>query len=229
MNPKASWAFFPFSHLTQAVLSTRYGELGECQQDLSRLRNESQRCAFMAGRIALQTLLHAEGLKEISIKPQNPYGFLQLQDAQGQLLQNRYCSISHNEGVAVAALSTLPVGVDIEKRNRKASSVVSKIASSNEIEKLGLLSESFRKQVEDPFLFLWTGKEAFSKALGLGLRKGIQNLEIHWKGEPPFSGKTDLETPISMQDPTLFFFFEQDCLVAICTEKEGSLLKPLQL
>lgn len=71
-----------------------------------------------------------------------------------------FCSISHDSGYAVAAVSkTSPIGVDIEEQKRRHPALLSAIASSDEIELL-----RGRHSTDLLSTFVWAVKEAAAKA-----------------------------------------------------------------
>lgn len=86
-------------------------------------------------------------------------------------------SLSHSDGRIVYALSSVPVGVDIERRrpvdvNRLASGHF----SAHERVALEKLTDE-RARLEF-FFDHWTRKEAVSKLLGLGLRAPFEKIQI---------------------------------------------------
>ena len=77
---------------------------------------------------------------------------------------NIYFNISHNSKYVTLAISQkLRVGIDIEEKQKNTLNIVSKVLSN--AEKLAINSAK-----NTPFLLLWTKKEAYLKALGVGFK-----------------------------------------------------------
>ncbi|MGN0373045.1 MAG: 4'-phosphopantetheinyl transferase family protein [Enterocloster sp.] len=88
-----------------------------------------------------------------------------------------YFNISHTEGLAVCVIDRVPVGVDAEKIRSFRTSAMKKICSSEEI---GWILEDNRikedrmtsggmTEMDFRFFSVWTLKESYVKAIGLGL------------------------------------------------------------
>jgi phosphopantetheinyl transferase len=68
-----------------------------------------------------------------------------------------------------------------------------------------------------PSLLLWTAKEAFSKALGLGMQAGMSRLEIDLEGPPPYRARTEVKGRFDLRDPLIHWEIRGDFLIALCT------------
>lgn len=77
-------------------------------------------------------------------------------------------SLSHTQDYALLAISHTPLGVDVEKiePQRAELSIAKRFFAEEEYQHLATLPEPERIQA---FFSVWTRKEAFVKALGLGL------------------------------------------------------------
>ncbi|NBT57782.1 4'-phosphopantetheinyl transferase superfamily protein [bacterium] len=198
------WNFFDFSHWSLERLESEAG----LQSKGAQLKRER---AHLAGRLALHQLLKNQGLPQ-EITSNQAYGFLELQNCFG--------SIAHTEEICVAALSSFPVGIDLEHSQREVKPALNKIASDQEIKNLEYFQSELKTQIKDRGLFLWTAKEAFSKAVGLGLRKGIKDLEVLLIGAPPFRGEISCQTPLALENPAISFHLIDQYLVSVCFEKK---------
>lgn len=228
MNSTVRWIFFNYSNRTLRELELSYQNLGGSKNELSQKWNEKKLASYLAGRITLSYLLKSQGLN-YSISAQAPNRFLQLLDDHRNPVAHLFCSISHTENVSIAALSDCPVGIDIEKTNRAAARAVSKIASENELLRLKSFPDYLQARVSDPNLFLWTGKEALFKMLGLGLGKAVHDLEIDLSGSPPVSVIGSMNCPLPVKNPKIFYFFVEDFLIAISAEEHSEIIKLPQL
>lgn len=206
------WTFFDFSKWTLEQLEAESGLK-------SRSSNSDNGRSFLAGRVALKQLLKLNHLDQ-EITLDESFGFLKLRNCFG--------SIAHTEEISVAAISSSPIGIDVESSQREVKRALSKIASEQEIKNLVGMENEFNTQVKDHGLFLWTAKEAFSKALGLGLREGIKELKVQLVGPGPYQAESHSLTPMTLVQPIVCFHIIKSYLISFCFEKKlGS--KPLQL
>ena len=87
-------------------------------------------------------------------------------------------SVSHSGGHGLIAIAGKPlVGVDIEDRNARLplDQLMDSVPSLRERQELATLEPDASKR---SFLDMWTLKEALIKAVGLGLRMPLQDIEI---------------------------------------------------
>lgn len=201
-SPFLHWAFFDFSSSTQS--------------------------ASEAGRNALNHLLKGEA-KQLCVETDPVFGFLKLKGNQQTKGGELFCNISHTEKVAVAALSSAPVGIDIERKNRSVQKVLKKIATPEDLEQIERFPHYLKQDLEDPALLLWTGKEALSKAIGLGMRKGLKPFKIFASQTLPFSAEISVTGPLALHRPNLWYFEKAEYLISICSDSLPSGTKPLLL
>jgi 4'-phosphopantetheinyl transferase len=83
-------------------------------------------------------------------------------------------SLAGRENFCAVGLASSPIGVDIEPVSRVIASAWN-ILHRREQQDLARLDESAR---HEKFLRIWTAKEAYLKALGLGLRREPSDVEI---------------------------------------------------
>lgn len=201
-SPFLHWAFFDFS--------------------------SSTRSAFEAGRWALKHLLLGDA-KLLRVEVDPVFGFLRLTGSPLPNGRELFCNISHTEKVAVAALSSSPVGIDIERKDRSAQRVLKKIASKDDLDQLDRFPDYLKQDLEDPALLLWTGKEALSKAIGLGMRKGLKPFKILASQNLPFSAEISVTGPLSLTQPHVWYFEKDDYLISLCSESLPDESRPLLL
>jgi len=87
-----------------------------------------------------------------------------------------YFNISHSEEYAVCAISDVPVGVDIEYCSAIDLDVAGSYFFSREY---GYILEKPESDRIDAFYDLWTLKESYMKATGLGFRLALDAFCIH--------------------------------------------------
>lgn len=104
-------------------------------------------------------------------------------------------SLSHTDGFVACAVSSCErVGVDVEATDRPVSHLEIARTFFSPAEHADLISLPPEQQ-RDRFFDLWTLKEAYAKARGLGLRLPLDEFSIHiapgGKREVTFSGDCD--------------------------------------
>lgn len=85
-------------------------------------------------------------------------------------------NLSHSESVLAIALSTQPVGVDVEQISMSTDidSISEAVFTSDEASWLGSMDETMRVR---KFTELWSLKEAHLKRLGIGIAGGLTRLK----------------------------------------------------
>lgn len=170
--------------------------------------------SFWAGRAILTKLLADN---DWEVRPDVVYGYLRLYDRESGRTDPFFANISHTDDIAVAAIAPNPVGVDVESVSRKGDRVMKRVATKFE---LSHLNQNFLSRIAAP-IALWSGKEAFSKALGLGMKFGFTGFEIDLSKAPPWSGKTKLKGPLQVKDPRIGILIHEDYFITVCSNGEG--------
>jgi len=159
-----------------------------------------RKIAYFAGRAALRA-----GLEKLKVTgkvlPNPEFGYLTLETSVPL-----YGNISHTHGLVAAVIGKHPIGVDVEKGARDASRVMKRVATEKE-----------RSEWEVP-IELWSAKEAFSKAFGLGMRFGLQAFEVHWAVKGPWRGIARVEGPLKVASPAILQEKFDTYLVSLATE-----------
>jgi len=182
-------------------------------------RKEQASNSSKAGRWILRKILESQNLRfNLSYDPVFKF----------PKLDGLYCSLSHTRNAAVAVLSNCPVGIDIEHTERSVEKVLERISKSSERSQLKSFSFPMQKELSDPGLLLWTGKEAFSKALGLGMQAGFKNISLSFGSKIKAQWNSNKTSPHKLVNPELRFFRSEDYLICICSEEEA-FTKPLRL
>ncbi len=133
-------------------------------------RFESDRARIAGTGWLLQYALKEAGIDaKKAVFTENSYGKPLLASAP-----DVHFSLSHGGNWAVCALGDTPLGVDVEFPR-----CTMKIANRYfQEEELAFLSHLSGIQQRDALNRLWTGKEAFVKALGLGLSQSLDSFQI---------------------------------------------------
>jgi 4'-phosphopantetheinyl transferase len=138
----------------------------EERRAFAAVRLPGPRRARVAARATLRRVLGARlGLAPPAVPlVRTPAGKLVL--AQGCGAAGGDCSVSHTDGLVAVAVAPLPVGVDVERRDREALHEAA-AAFLHPAERRALADRE-RVAAGDLLALLWTGKEAVAKALGTG-------------------------------------------------------------
>lgn len=120
------------------------------------------------------------------------------------------CSHSGNRGIIVTG--TCPLGVDIEALDRPIDHLrfAQRCFTEVEFRDIQLYRGSARRVT---FFNCWTGKEAYLKAIGLGLTKKLNSFAVRCAPDEPPGLRWDIEAQLS-PDTCSFFRFTKDEFVA---------------
>ena len=83
--------------------------------------------------------------------------------------KDKYYSITHCDDHLLVALSSSPIGIDLEKIGERRERIEKEIFHSNE-----------QKLIKDgkDFTKIWTLKEAYGKLLGIGIQKRLHLIDL---------------------------------------------------
>ena len=183
-----------FERLKQTIPSAR-------REKLKAFRHDGARRLSLAASLLLVRALEDEGLRaeEIAV---SEYGKPYLP----QLLDFHF-SLSHSGAAALCAVSPKEIGCDIEAPRRYDEKIARRFFHPAEQE--WLFSRPADEQAE-AFLRLWTCKESFIKAIGLGLSLPLDSFTVI-PGERVQLTQTVDGRPWQMRS-----FRHGDCFVALC-------------
>lgn len=185
-------------------------------------KSESRMRSYLAGRSIIAWYFVAHQFP-FFVAPNQEYGYLQLYDSQGQKIPDFFVNISHTEEIVAVAFGAKTVGVDIESSLRSAMRVLPRVASERErawVEKKSHLAQYSSIGTD---IFLWSAKEAFSKALGLGMKFGFRAFQIFESPTSPFPATTDLKGPLQVEKPFILLETYEKFLITICTDEKQAL------
>lgn len=169
--------------------SSRVGELfhflsPDEQQRASRFQIEQKRLENVVGRATLRRLLG----KFLALDPAAlvfNYTSRGKPELAGALAGKLHFSVSHSGGLALIAVTRLcPIGVDVEhvRPRRYDIEVARRFFTTRESTVLESLPEADRPAA---FFNLWTRKEAWLKATGVGIAESMNRVELSFlPGEP---------------------------------------------
>lgn len=90
-------------------------------------------------------------------------------------------NLSHSDQWVICAVGMSPVGIDVEKMNIRHMGIANCFYTPNENARIQAFLNDRDRLIE--FYKLWTLKESYMKAIGLGLRKGMDTFEFHLEGD----------------------------------------------
>lgn len=164
-------------------------------QRAARYRFDKHRNRFIMGRGTIRQILAAKGHcspREISFEL-NQYGKPTLATPESTRHLQFNASSSDTLG-AIAISKDFPLGLDIEKiksaNAQDYDSIVKSQFTSDEYDWYQKHADPGRIRV---FFEFWTCKEAYLKALGIGLSGRLDSFSINLEGAEPRVSHTDLE------------------------------------
>ncbi len=146
------------------------GTIPEARREkLLAFRHDGAKKLSLAASLLLVRALQDEGLHadEIAVTEYGKPWLPQLPDF--------HFSLSHSENMALCAVSSEPVGCDIEAPRDYDPKIARRFFHKDECE--WLFSHPQGEQ-RDAFFRLWTCKESFIKALGLGLSQPLDSFVV---------------------------------------------------
>lgn len=142
----------------------------------SRFHFQIDSIRYKVSRVVAKVLLS----KVLSIKPSNIE--LQLNDyGKPKLIaksNNIFFNVSHSANLGLIAITDIgPIGIDVERYRKKmlAEKFARRFFSESEVKEYLDLPHG---QKEEGFFNCWTRKEAFIKALGLGLAMPLKDFDV---------------------------------------------------
>lgn len=95
-----------------------------------------------------------------------------------------FVSVTHTNGLVACAFASNRVGIDAEKASTRRKSVEKRVFTDNEI---SLLDKS--TDADTAFFTLWTLKESYLKAIGIGFADNAKTVEFSCLEDPIISNK----------------------------------------
>jgi 4'-phosphopantetheinyl transferase len=152
----------------------------------------------------LSHLLLRKTLSRYSHLPPNAWSFVSGRYGKPRLdemgLTDPLCfNLSHSKGIAVVGVTRKrDIGTDVEQTSRRAKTeeLGRRFFSAQEIAALEKLPPEHSRE---RFFLQWTLKEAYTKALGLGLLHPLHSFSIHLTGERPYRIGFSTEDPFEQK------------------------------
>lgn len=186
------------------------------REKIARLRHAGARRLSLGAALLLDRLLEDAGLA--------PAGDFALGEEGKPYLADRpdvHFSLSHSGELALCALSGAAIGCDVETPRRVDLALAERFFHPEESALLFSLPE---REQEAAFLRLWTLKESYVKALGLGLALPLDAFCIL-----PGEGGYVLARAEDARPWVLKSCESVDCFCAVCAERPPKALERLAL
>lgn len=176
MNNTTIYAINVLGLKDETVFNSLYNTVSnERKQKIDRLKFLQDKKLSLAVEVLLNYALKENGVKDFEIlytKEGKPY----LKDNSVKF------SLSHSKDFAVCVLSDREVGCDIEKIESVNLNIAKRYFTEREYN--SIMQGKMVKEQTDLFFGLWTDKESFIKATGLGLNLSLKDFEILQNGTP---------------------------------------------
>lgn len=214
------FAVFPYGNRDPKEVAAQGARVLRNPQRIPKRKSESRTLAFHAGRAAVAGLFQALQV-EAFVEPDPFFGYLNAVRADGSSFPGLFVNISHTEQLAVAAASSFPIGIDVESVYRDASRAVTRVSNDYELRSARGARLEAGGQPLSGEVALWSAKEAVSKAVGLGIKFGMQDFVVglaEGKG-PPFSVELLRQGPLKLSAPAVSFARFEHFVIAICSEE----------
>jgi 4'-phosphopantetheinyl transferase len=149
------------------------------------IRLEVPRAAFVVGRLLLRTTV----ARIADVRPEDVAIEL---EATGRpvltgALNHYFVSIAHSGPHVVVGAANEQIGVDVEQLRQSVPSpqLMARVCSPDELRALENMADADR---EAAFMRVWTRKEAYGKALGVGIGFGLRSVTVGVSGPTTVSG-----------------------------------------
>lgn len=177
--------------LAQTNLEDWYTE--QEKQEFSVIRSSKRYAEKLAGKYCAKQALdffwrrkYQQDLNRLDfsvLSPDQPVQIMAQNPELSSFVQNYHCSISHSADLAVAAVSTESVGIDVEKLRELPEGMLKTILSARELALIrAFLAANFQLPDSLSAIVAFTAKEAVLKAVGCGIAGGLLQVEL-WLGD----------------------------------------------
>ncbi|MGI6787406.1 MAG: 4'-phosphopantetheinyl transferase family protein [Acholeplasmataceae bacterium] len=147
----------------------------------------------------LKILLNEKGVQEFDIK----------RDLSGKPYLdnlNIYFNMSHSEEYSTCVISSVEVGIDIEKISSKARNIAKRFLNFEEYK-----NHQNNEYNDEKLTTLWTIKESYTKLIGRGLTKSFKQLKI-------VENKDYFEVIDNTENSFAKVFKHDDYIITVCVK-----------
>lgn len=149
------------------------------KQKITSLKKREDQCRSLAAGVLLRSALQKEKIDYDAVHfLVNEHGKISIAE-----YPDFYFNLSHSGDYAVCAVADQPVGIDIEKiRGRKEEQLQRLIRHVCTEEERQSLENEEGEIKEREFVRIWTKKESYAKAAGMGLQLPFQRINTLQQG-----------------------------------------------
>ena len=161
-----NWQIANTADFTEEEYLAAYERLSPSRKaHIDTFRHPGARKVSLAAQLLLEQML--QKLQIHTVVERLPSGQPVLQNRQS------FVSIAHCDDWVVCAVSSKPIGIDIEKIRPTKPGMLQKVCTPEELE--------YAQQEESRFFEIWTAKEAYFKMKGTGITnfQDINTLSLH--------------------------------------------------
>lgn len=164
-----------------SVFAAGYSRVSEYRKKkIDRFLFQKDKMLSLGAEMLLQYCLSEHGVASYQIK-HGKHGkpYLQscvLKNGTHSERKQLYFNLSHSEERVMCVVSDMEVGCDVEKIDDVELEIAKRFFALDEYEKI--LSQKSKKEQNELFFRLWTTKESFVKATGLGIAQASKNLRM---------------------------------------------------
>ena len=156
-----------FSHLYRTVSAER-------QRKIDGFIFPKDKRLSLAAELLLKKGLYNAGIKEYTIR-YGQFGKPYIED------KDIYFNLSHSEEMVMCTVSSAPVGCDVERVADIDLDIAKRFFYTSEYEMIAAAKDAVGRR--DLFFRLWTLKESFMKATGLGMELALDSFRVIIDGE----------------------------------------------
>lgn len=163
----------------------------ERQEQIQRMHHREDKCRSLAAGLLLEYGLRQRQYSLISSAEQNKVSIIHGKYGKPYLkgAEALYFNLSHAKDYAAAVFSNAETGIDIEYIRKNKQSIAEHFFTEEEAAYLREWDEDKRDFV---FTELWTKKESYIKAAGMGMRLPLRDFSV-LDGKNPFYSWKGLE------------------------------------
>lgn len=173
---------FPYEELYNKASSYR-------KKKVDKLRFEKDKFLSLSVDYLLRYALSEIGIDYSNIK-------IDFENNNKPILKNYdgvFFNLSHSEDIAMCTISNDEVGCDVQKMANNSLEIADRFFCNNELDLINR-QDTFEEKRE-MFYRIWTLKESYMKALGLGFELGLSEFEIYFEnGTAKVLSNKDLDT-----------------------------------
>ena len=134
-------------------------------------------------------------------------------------------SSSHSGDLGIIVTGPSPLGVDIEALERPIDYLAFAEHCFTDIEQADI-RRARGSERRKAFFNCWTGKEAYVKAIGVGLSKSLRSFAVRCAPNEPSGLRWDNESHTLQAEYSFLRYTNNDCVVTVVVSNQTGVTKP---